>query len=248
MNNDQYESFAGRYDLTPEKFDENDPLVVEFFSKLFDQHDVRTVLDWACGTGRHLLLFHSLGREVWGSDASAAMLDQTRQNLAHHGIKAPLRSVDYRDLPLHFARSFDAVVCLAAIGYMPNEAQLRRALSSMYNVPRKGGVLILTTIPTDKQWQEKPGFILAHNAPDITRLFVIDYLEKSVRYNILDIYHEPEANEMKVWSAELSVILKTEQERLLTAAGFQRVHFYGAFDFSPYDKERSERLITVAYK
>jgi ubiquinone/menaquinone biosynthesis C-methylase UbiE len=248
MSSDLYENFAERYDLIPESFAENDPREFEFFSTLFSGNRVRSVLDCACGTGRHLLLFHNLGCEVWGSDASQAMLGQARNNLAHPGIQIPLQLADYRDLPQHFQRSFDAVVCLASIGYMPDEAQFLRALYSMNAVLREGGILVLTTIPTDQQWKEKPRFKLAVNIPDVTRLFVMDYFERTVGYHVLDIFHNQEANELKVWSVEPTALLRDEQERLLRATGFQHVDFYGAFDFSPYDEEDSDRLITVAHR
>jgi len=131
---------------------------------------------------------------------------------------------------------------------MPDEAQFLQAFRSMHAVLREGGILVMTTIPTDKQWKEKPRFSLTVNTPDITRLFVMDYFERTVGYHILDIFHSQEANELKVWSAELTVLLRDEQERLLKAAGFQNVNFCGTFDFSPYDEANSDRLVTVAYK
>ena len=106
----------------------------------------------------------------------------------------------------------------------------------------------MTTILTDRQWTIKTRFKLVVNTPDISRVFVMDYFEQAVRYNILDIFHSQEANELKVWSAELTVLLKDAQERLLKAAGFHQVDFYGYFELSSYDVERSDRLIAVAYK
>jgi glycine/sarcosine N-methyltransferase len=248
MTADPYENFAGRYDLIPDRFAQNDPVMVEFFRRIFSENDVLSILDCACGTGRHLMLFHDLGLEISGSDISAAMLAQARQKLVRYGIKAPLRQADYRDLPQHYQSSIDAVACLGSIGYMPDEKEFLRAFGSMYAVLRGGGLLVLTTIPTDKQWKEKPRFRLVVNTPDVTRLFVMDYFKRKVRYNILDIFHGPEASELKVWSAELTVLLRNAQERLLKAAGFQRVDFFGDFDFNPYDESHSTHLITVAFK
>lgn len=248
MNADLYEGFADRYDLPGEMHNEHDPLVAEFFRRLFSEHEVHTVLDCACGTGRHLLLFHNLGCEVWGSDASEAMLAQARKNLDQYGMDVLLQLSDYRDLRQHYRGSFDAVACLGSIGYMPDEAQFLRAFHSMNAVLREGGILVLTTILTDRQWKERPRFKLAVNTPDVTRLFVMDYFERTVDYHILDIFHNPENNELKVWSAELTVLLRDEQERLLKTAGFRCVDFFGAFDFSPYDRDNSDRLITVAHK
>lgn len=248
MKDDLYAGFAGRYDLEPESLLKNDPLMIDFFGRVFSENRVQSVLDCACGTGRHLFLFQKLGYEVWGSDISEAMLIQARKNLARYQVDIPLRIADYRNLPQHFPRSFDAVTCLGSIGYMTDETQFSQAFRSMNAVLGDGGVLVLTTIPTDREWEKKPRFKLAVNTSEFTRLFVMDYFEQTVGYHILDIYHSREANELKVWSAKLTVLLRDEQERLLKAAGFQKVEFYGGFDFSPYDKAISDRLIAVATK
>lgn len=75
---DLYAGFAGRYVLPITRLDQHDAKMVGFFRTLIDQHGVHSVLDYACGTGRHLLLFEDLGLEVWGSDLSPAMLEQAR--------------------------------------------------------------------------------------------------------------------------------------------------------------------------
>ena len=81
MVSDLYQGFAERYDLTVSRWDEFDPAVARFYRRLFAKNGVRTVLDCACGTGRHLLLFHSLGCQVWGSDVSESMLAQARKEV-----------------------------------------------------------------------------------------------------------------------------------------------------------------------
>ena len=245
---DPYEGFAERYDLSFGSFGRQDLQVVEFFRQIFAENHVRTVLDCACGTGRHLPLFHSLGCEVIGSDVSKSMLSRAAMNLAEAGLDISLFQTDFRDLPLHFPQPFDAVVCLAAISFMTGENQFMRAFESMGQALRSGGILILTTIPTDRQWREKPRFLLTTNTPAFSRIFAMDYLEDRVRYNILDIFHTDARSDLRVWSAELYPLLMNDQERFLKAAGFQKIEFYGAFDFSVYDKETSNSLITVAHK
>lgn len=246
MTHDLYEDFAGRYDLTFGPVDQHDPAVVRFFQRVFADHEVRSVLDCACGTGRHLLLFHSLGLEVVGSDVSEAMLVQAGKNLADHRVEIPLYQADYRDLPQTLSRRFDAVVCLGAIGYMPDETQVLRAFRSMRSVLRDRGMLILTAVPTDRQWAEKPRFILNANSRDFSRLFAIDYLEHTARYNVLDIYHGEERRGLEVWSTELRVLLQADQRRLMEKAGFRSVEFFGTFAFDRYDRATSTHLIAVA--
>ena len=108
---------------------------------------------------------------------------------------------------------------------------------------------MLTQGTTDKQWKEKPRFILAVNERDFTRLFVIDYLGEGARYNILDIHHTDQVRDFEVWSVAYSrVYLKDDQEKLLKASGFEMVDFYGSYRLEPYEKQTSNRLITVAQK
>ena len=250
MTQELYAGIAARYDRFHGAFGQHDPSVAEFFRQLVAAHQVETVLDCACGTGHHLPLFHSLGCEVVGSDISEAMLAQAERNLAQAGLEVLLHRVDYRELPCHFDREFDAVMCLSSsILHMPTEADALRAFASMRSVLRYGGILVLTQGTTDKQWQQKPRFILAVNERDFTRLFVIDYLGEGARYNILDIHHGEAKRDFETWSVEYSrVYLRDDQERLLKTSGFETVDFYGTYGREPYDKETSNRLIAVAQK
>lgn len=250
MSHDPYADLAERYDLFRGPFGQHDDNVVQFFRTLSADHHVGRVLDCACGTGHDLPLFHSLGCQVVGSDISQAMLSQARENLEAHGLgEVPLHRLDYRQLPQHFAGEFDAVVCLSSsILHMPDECETLRACKSIRGVLREGGILVLSQGTTDRQWQEKPRFIMAVNRADVTRLFVIDYFEQGgARYNVLDIIHKEEERDFKVWSFDYpQMLLRDDYERLLQAVGFKMVTFYGDYQFNPYDKERSQRLITVA--
>jgi SAM-dependent methyltransferase len=245
-----YDGIAERYDLFHGEFGQHDPEELAFFRELCARYEVQTVLDCACGTGRHLHLFHSLGCEVAGSDLSASMLAQARRNLAACELEIPLQQVDYRELPQHFARPFDAVVCLSSsLLHMPDDEQVLRALGSMRSVLRAGGILVLTQGTSDRQWQEKPRFLLAADTAEFSRLFVIDYLGSGARYNIIDILHGEGAGDLKVWSVEYPrILLRDDQDRLLSAADFGPVDFCGSYQFEPYDKEKSQRLIAVAHR
>jgi SAM-dependent methyltransferase len=246
---DPYADFAQRYDRFTGGFGEHDPQVVAFYRNLFGRNQVRSVLDCACGTGRDLHLFHTLGCQVVGSDISEAMLAQAQENLEGTGLRIRLRRVDYRQLPHHFDQRFDAVVCVSSsILHMPDEGETLRAFRSMRAVLRRGGILVLTQGTTDRQWREKPRFILAVNEREYSRLFVIDYLGQGARYNVLDIVHGEQDAGLEVWSVEYPrMLLRDDQERLLGAAGFQRIQFYGSYRFEPYDKESSRLLIAVAH-
>ena len=250
MTDDLYAEFADRYDLFHGEFGQHDPEQVSFFQQLFGRYEVRTILDCACGTGQHLHLFHTLGCQVTGSDISPSMLAQARKNLAGVDIEVPLHQVDYRALPERFSTRFDAVTCLSSsLLHMEDDEQALRALRSMRAVLRQGGILVLTQGTTDRQWAEKPRFMLAANTKDFSRLFVIDYLDAGARYNIVDTHRGGEGEELEVWSVEYPrILLHDDQRRLLRVTGFAPVEFYGSYRFEPYDKEQSRVLIAVAQR
>lgn len=232
------------------KFGKHKPDYRAFFQIVFTENGVRSVLDCACGTGHDLHLFSSLGCAATGSDISLSMLARARTNLEGTGLSVPLRRVDYRALDTCFKCEFDAVVCLSSsILHMEDKKEVIRALLSMHRVLREKGVLILTQGTTDKQWNTKPRFILNTREKNFTRLFVIDYLEKRTRYNVLDILDQDGVPELTVWSLDYEqILLKDDYARLLNLAGYKKARFYGSYKFEPYSKATSDMLICVAQK
>lgn len=250
MTKDPYRDFAERYDLFHGEFGEHKQNYRVFFQKVFIENKVHSVLDCACGTGHDLHLFYSLGCEVVGSDISSSMITRARKNLKGIGAGIPVHKVDYRALHKHFKRKFDAVVCLASsILQMSDKKEVIKAFLSMRRVLRDDGLLILTQGTTDKQWQKKPRFILSSSKKDSSRLFVIDYRDRGARYHILDILHDKQKPQLKVWCVDYDqMLLKDDYAKLLQLAGYRKIRFYGSYNFEPYSKKESDLLICVAYK
>ncbi len=154
---------------------------MEFFCELFGQQGIRSVLDCACGTRRDVRGVKPLDLRICDMDRSQAMLAQAERNLAAHHLDVPFVQVDYRELPFNCARDFDAVLCLySSILEMPDESNPVRALVSMRDILRDGGILVLSTGISDRTWREKRRFIPEIDRDVFTRLFVIDYVEKGV--------------------------------------------------------------------
>ena len=246
MTSDLYEGFANRNYL----FDKPGPDIVQFFRDLFDRYSIRTVLDCACGAGYELLIFNQLGHSAVGSDISDEMLELAKENLSENDTAIPLHKADYRHLPQHFDERFDAIVCWSAsIIHVSDDDDALRAFRSMYEVLADGGILVLDQGITDKRFGEMSRFQLSRDTPEATRIYVADVVgERDVRYSILDVIRDSDGSKLHVWTTDGHILLRDDQERLLTEAGFSTVDFYGTYDFQPYSKQESDRLIAVARK
>ena len=136
--------------------------------------------------------------------------------------------------------------CVAVISsrMLPESMRTRFDAGTFREVVHHEGQLEMTANAIRRH---QPRFILAVNDPDFTRLFVIDYLDRGARYNVLDIWHGEAERDFEVWSVEYPlVLLQTDQARLLENAGLADFDSYGGYASEPYDPEASERLIVVA--
>jgi len=100
--------------------------------------DVRSLLDVACGTGRHLERIRPDVSDVAGVDLDAGLLSVARERLP--GV--PLTQSDMRSFDL--GRTFDAVTCLfSSVGYLRDDDELRAAIGRMAAHLNPGGVLVV---------------------------------------------------------------------------------------------------------
>jgi len=243
MAKDPYQTFARRYDA----FRIESPERRTFFAQLFEEHDVRRLLDCACGTGADLVTFHSMGIEVVGSDVSEAMLDRARERLAEAFVDVPLYRCDFRELDGTLGDSFDAVVCLStSLPHLHEEEEILRALQSMRAVLRPGGILVLDQGMTDRQWAEQPRFLPAIDRPDLSRLMAIDYDEDRFVVHVLDFAGAHGERTFHHDTFTYRRLLRDDYAQLLGDTGFARAEFCGGFDRSAYNKTLSRRLIAVA--
>jgi len=109
---------AEGYDLWSRTYDA--PLRLFFIEQgpmhaLFASLPAGTVLDAACGTGRHGVHLAQAGHRIIGVDRSPAMLAKARAKLP----QGDFREGDLTALPLGTA-SVDAVVCALALVHLPD--------------------------------------------------------------------------------------------------------------------------------
>ncbi len=95
------------------------------------------VLDVGCGTGEMAARLSELGYEVWGVDIADPMIRHAAQRYG----SCRFRVGDIEHIPFD-DDTFDAVVCLGVIEYLPDDGQ---ALTEIRRVLKPGGNAIVST-------------------------------------------------------------------------------------------------------
>ena len=247
-----WDIFSADYDRFV-NWEERLALELPFLEALLAEHQVRTVLDVACGTGRHALALAQRGYEVVGTDISAGMVRRARQNAEAAGAAASFVQAGFGELREVVGAPFDALLCLGnSLPSVPDEEALGRALEDMAQVLRPGGLLVIQNLNYDRLWPKRQRFLPleTHREDDKEWLFLrfMDFHEQSLTLNMVELHKQNCSWDYWAESTELRPIFAEELTRELGTAGFAGVERYGDYLRHPYDPEESGDLIVVAQK
>ena len=104
------------------------------------------ILDVGCGTGVFTLNILGLGTRVIGLDISQPMLvraSQKAQKYPFRGVAGDMRFLPFAD------ECFDKVVSMTALEFTEDG---KGAVSELFRVTRKGGVVVVTTLNSLSPW------------------------------------------------------------------------------------------------
>ncbi len=229
------------------------PSEAPFFQQLFQKHRVQSVLDVACGTGQHALLFARWGLKVTGTDLSANMIRRAKQNAAG-------------DLPVHFLEAgfgelrnkapgpYDATTCLGnSLPHILTEADLEEALADFRAVLKPGGILVLQNNNYDAILKERRRFMPLANTHQAGREYLFfrffDFENKErVIFNLVTLVKEGETWSYHTDAVPQRPLLQSDLEERLRRTGFSQLVFYGDCQSNAFDLQESPNLIVVGIR
>ena len=141
LTHPQFTAIAPYYDLLMKDVNYDRWLwyVGEIF-KLF-QHNPRTILDLACGTGTCSVLLAKEGYRVTGLDSSEAMLRVAREKAKREGVRVDYMNERMEDFALR--RRVDAVICLFdSLNYILDEGEMLNTYRCTHDSLAPGGLFI----------------------------------------------------------------------------------------------------------
>ena len=116
-----------------------------------------TVLDLACGTGRHAIELGRRGYQVVGFDLSLSMLARASDEAQERGQKINFVQGDMREMT--FEDAFDGVYCWqTSFGFFEEEKNAA-VIGRVHRALRKGGQFLLDVVNRDYVAREAPSLV-----------------------------------------------------------------------------------------
>lgn len=240
-NNEMWEVF---YDCM---FDADSfALAIKQCQQIIDLIDtpVNSVLDLACGPGRHVIGFAELGLDTTGVDLSGYLLNQAANLIDQKQLAANLVHSDL--LSYQPSQKFDLITNLfTSFGYYAKPAENQMVLNNAYQWLSSSGTLIIDTFGKEQVAHAiEPVHCTEYDNGDLR-------FERPILVENMSLY----ANEWVLvrgdkayrWEYEHFVYTPVELTAMLKTAGFNKVEIYGSFTKDDYDLS-AERLIAVAKK
>ncbi len=202
-----------------------------------------TLLDLACGQGRHAVPLAALGYRVTGLDLSPVLLGRARA--AARASRLAVRWVrgDMRRIP--FASEFDAVINIFnTFGYLATEAEDAAVLRAVRDALKPGGVFLLETVSRDAILRHFMPAAVDHLADGTLVLQEQAFDLQTSRLAVTMTLIEPDGAR-RTYTQSIRIYTPTELCRLHEAAGLQVEAVFGGLDGSPLTLD-SLRLVVLA--
>jgi 2-polyprenyl-3-methyl-5-hydroxy-6-metoxy-1,4-benzoquinol methylase len=200
-----------------------------------------SVLDIACGAGRHALAFARTGLRVTANDLSPYLLDRARELAETEGLTMEFSLQDMRTI--HFGHRFDLVVQLfSSFGYFETDKEDRDIVTSIASLLNPDGWYVLDLI--------NPQHLQHHLVPRTDRnhgnLSIVEERSLSERHVTKKITLHEENGKEHSFTESVRLYSPDEAIGLLESGGFSVERIVGDYNGGTFNAATSPRLMLIA--
>lgn len=194
-----------------------------------------TILDLACGKGRHAIHLNQLGFNVLGADLSANSILE-----ANKSANATLQFKEH-DMREPFEEKFDAIFNLfTSFGYFENPADNLKTLKAMKNSLTEYGFAVIDFMNVHQ--------VLANLIPEEVK--TVDGIDFHIKRYLKDGYIFKEIDfedqgEKFHFTEKVSALTLSDFENLMEQADIFLLDTFGDYKLKKFHKMESERLIMI---
>lgn len=198
-----------------------------------------SMLDLACGKGRHAVHLNEKGFVVTGIDLSEQSIEHCKK-FENHGL-----SFFVHDMRKLFrVNDFDVVFNLfTSFGYFESETENKAAIKNACFALKPGGTLVIDFL--------NPSYVIRNLVPKETRTIegISFHIERYVADNFItkDIRFTDE-NETYHFQEKVKALQLSDFKKYLEPFGMTITDLFGDYHLNAFDMENSPRLIIIAKK
>lgn len=194
-----------------------------------------SVLDLACGRGRHSIYLNKLGFNVVGADLSANNINFAKkfENETLHFSR--------HDMTKPYPQKFNAVLNLfTSFGYFDNDQDHINTIKAIKQALHKNGTGVIDflnvnyvkqhLIPNDVKIKDSITFNISRSISD-------GYILKNIKFSY--------KNENYHFTEKVKLLTYKDFISYFKSAGVTLVNTFGDYHLNPYNEEKSDRLILV---
>ena len=200
------------------------------------------VLDMACGSGRHAIIFARKGFDVTAVDLSKLLISEAEKNADENNVQIKFVLSDI--LKFQTECRYKIVLNLfTSFGYFDNDEENFQVIKKAYDLIEDGGFFVLDYF--NKNFLMKnliPTTVFSENSYRITqnRMISGNRVQKNItienKDSVVEFYES-----VRVYNYE-------EISEFISKAGFKKDFNYGDYDGNRFNLDSSPRLILFARK
>ena len=218
----------------------------ELFKNLLKDYS-KTIADIGCGTGSDSLALASLGYRVTSFDPSAQMLNKARINAKSSGIDLDFYQFGTSQIPDDFNYKYNVVISFGnSFANIPTE-EFESSVCKCYSLLKEKGELYIQILNYEKILLEKKRIVSITNSDDKYFVRYYDFNENKIVFNILQ-FNKSNPSDHQLISTKICPYSADDFTPVLKKAGFKSIDYYGSFNFTPFDPQKSNDLIITAVK
>ncbi|HHE07387.1 MAG TPA: class I SAM-dependent methyltransferase [Chlorobaculum parvum] len=202
-----------------------------------------SMLDIACGAGRHAVEFARSGLTVTANDLSAYLLNQARELARTESLDITFSQQDMRSI--RFGMPFDLVTQLfSSFGYFESDDEDRDIVANVFSMLRPGGWYVLDLLnPEHLKRNFVPHTERSNGSLQITEERTLTERNVTKRLTLTE-----ENGQSHTFTESVRFYTPDEAATLLTSAGFLIERLVGDYEGYTFDEATSPRLMLIARK
>lgn len=204
-----------------------------------------SAIDVACGTGTYALALAGKGVSTWGTDLSAAMLQQARAHGETLGLPVTWLEASMEDLATHIHQPVDLILCMGnSLPHLTTAEQLHQALANFATLLKPQGQLLIQVLNYANILRDRERIVSINRQGDTEFVRFYDFPQQDalIHFNLLTLRGSGDSPSHTLQSTPLYPYTRTDLEHHLPEHGLKLLDCYGSPSLAPFDPETSETL------